>query len=157
MNFQDFMCREALIAELEATTARGVVEEIVDAMVRAGKVEPRRRKSLVDNLMEREKKASTGFGNGVAVPHVKHQAVTELVGGIGRSPAGVDFSALDRQPVHVFFLLVSPPDRPEDHLKAMENIFRSAQKEHWRRFLKEAESENTIWELLVEADEEVIV
>jgi len=88
---------------------------------------------------------------------VKHEAVAELVGSVARSQAGVDFSALDRQPVHLFFLLVSPPDKPAEHLKAMENIFRSAQKEHWRRFLKQAESADAIWELMVEADEEVIV
>ena len=91
------------------------------------------------------------------IAFVTIKGVKELVGSVARSTAGVDFQALDRQPVHVFFLLVSPPDKPAEHLKAMENIFRSAQKEHWRRFLKQAESVDSIWELMVEADEEAIV
>jgi len=157
MKFQEFVCQEALIADLKATTGRGVVEEMVDALIAAGKLPAKQRKAVVDALMARERKASTGFGNGVAIPHVKHEAVKELVGSAARSTAGVDFQALDRQPVHVFFLLVSPPDKPAEHLKAMENIFRSAQKEHWRRFLKQAESVDSIWELMVEADEEAIV
>ena len=157
MKFQEFVCREALIADIEATSAREVLEKMVDAMIKAGKLSSRQRKSVVDALMTRERKASTGFGNGVAIPHVKHPGVTELVGSLARSTGGVDFKALDREPVYVFFLLISPPDRPAEHLKAMENIFRSAQKEHWRRFLKQAESVDAVWELLVEADEEAIV
>jgi len=157
MKFQDFVCREALIADLKADGARAVLEEMVDALIGAGRIGESKRKSLVDILMAREKKASTGFGGAVAIPHVKHDSVKELVGTVARSRAGVDFAALDRQPVHVFFLLVSPPDRPAEHLKAMENIFRNAQKEHWRRFLRQAETANAIWELLVEADEQAIV
>lgn len=157
MRFQEFVCREALIADLRATEAREVLDEMVDALVAAGKLSSRQKKSVVDALMSREKKASTGFGNGVAIPHVKHKAVNELVGMVACSTRGVDFAALDREPVYVFFLLVSPPDKPAEHLKAMENIFRSAQKEHWRRFLKQADSVESIWELLVEADEEAIV
>jgi mannitol/fructose-specific phosphotransferase system IIA component (Ntr-type) len=157
MKFQDFVCQDALIADLKATTARAVMEEMVDALIKAGKLPEAKRKSVVDSLMAREKKASTGFGNGVAIPHVKHEAVGTLVGIVARSSNGVEFSALDRQPVHVFFLLVSPPNQPAEHLKAMENIFRNAQKEHWRRFLRQADTVDAIWELLVEADEQTIV
>lgn len=157
MKFQEFVCREALIANLKAGNTREVLEEMIEAMVAAGKLSSRQRKAVVDALMDREEKASTGFGNGVAIPHVKHSAAKELVGLVARSEKGVDFDALDREPVYVFFLLISPPARPAEHLKAMENIFRSAQKEHWRRFLKQAETVEAIWDLLVEADEEAIV
>jgi mannitol/fructose-specific phosphotransferase system IIA component (Ntr-type) len=157
MKFQEFVCRDALIADLKATDGRAVLEEMVAAMVAAGKLSSRQQKSVVDALMDREKKASTGFGNGVAIPHVKHAAAKGLIGLVARSQQGVDFAALDREPVYVFFLLISPPNRPAEHLKAMENIFRSAQKEHWRRFLTQAETVDAIWELLVEADEEAIV
>lgn len=157
MKFQEFVCREALISDLTATSGRDVLEEMVDAMIEAGKLDAGQKKGIITTLLAREKKASTGFGNGVAIPHAKHAGVKELVGSIARSSSGVDFAALDREPVHVFFLLVSPPDKPAEHLKAMENIFRSAQKEHWRRFLKQTESADGLWELLVEADEEAIV
>lgn len=157
MRFQEFVCRDALIADLSATEARGVLEEMVDALVDAGKLPKSQRDDVVASLLSREKKASTGFGNGVAIPHVKHEGVGELVGTVACSSQGVDFAALDREPVYVFFLLLSPPDKPAEHLKAMENIFRSAQKEHWRRFLKQADSVEALWELMVEADEEAIV
>lgn len=157
MKFQEFVCQEALIADLEGTGTRAVLEEMVVALVGAGKLSKSSKKSVLDSLVSRERKATTGFGNGVAIPHVKHKAVKELVGSVARSSQGVDFSALDGKAVYTFFLLISPPDKPAEHLKAMENIFRNAQKEHWRRFLRQADSVESVWELLIEADEEAIV
>jgi len=157
MKFQEFVCRDALVADLKGTSTRDVLEEMVTALVEAGRLDEKTKKSVLDSLLSREKKATTGFGNGVAIPHVKHAAAEQLIGSVARSGQGVDFSALDGEPVHLFFLLISPPDKPAEHLKAMENIFRNAQKEHWRRFLQQADSVDSIWELLVEADEEAIV
>ena len=157
MKFKDFVCQKALIADLQSTSAREVLEQMVDSLVVAGKLSKSNKKSVLGTLVAREKKATTGFGNGVAIPHVKHKAVKELVGSVACSSQGVDFSALDGDPVYTFFLLISPPDKPAEHLKAMENIFRNAQKEHWRRFLRQADSVESIWELLIEADEEAIV
>ncbi|NIA20999.1 MAG: PTS transporter subunit EIIA [Anaerolineaceae bacterium] len=157
MKFQEFVCRDALIADLQGAGAREVLEKMVDALVAAGKLAKSKKKSVLDSLVARERKATTGFGNGVAIPHVKHAAVKELIGTVARSSQGVDFSALDGEVVYTFFLLISPPDKPAEHLKAMENIFRNAQKEHWRRFLRQADSAESIWELLIEADEEAIV
>ena len=157
MKYQEFVCQEALIADLEGTATRAVLEEMVVALVAAGKLSKSSKKSVLDALVSRERKATTGFGNGVAIPHVKHKAVKELVGSVARSSQGVDFSALDGKVVYTFFLLISPPDKPAEHLKAMENIFRNAQKEHWRRFLRQADSVESVWELLIEADEEAIV
>lgn len=157
MKFQDFVCREALVANVTATESREVVEEMMNRLAAAGRVPKKSVAALVEAVMDREGKGSTGFGNGVAIPHVKQSEVKELVGCVGRSEGGIDFNALDSKPVHLFFLLVSPKDKPAEHLKAMEKIFRSAQKEHWRRFLKQTNTEDGIWELLIEADEEALV
>jgi len=154
MKFQEFVCREALIADLKSASAREVIEEMVAAMVAAGKVSSRQQKSVVDALMAREKKASTGFGNGVAIPHAKHESVRGVVGVVARSTAGVEFAALDSRPVHLLFLLVSHPDSPEDHLKAMEHVFRSIKNDNFRRFLLRASSREEIVDLLREVDEE---
>lgn len=157
MKFQDFVCRESLVANISATESREVVEEMMNRLAAAGRVPKKSVASLVEAVMQREQKGSTGFGNGVAIPHVKQAEVKNLVGCVGRSEEGIEFNALDSKPVHLFFLLISPKDKPAEHLKAMEKIFRSAQKEHWRRFLKQANTEEGIWELLIEADEEALV
>jgi len=93
------------------------------------------------------------MGKGVAVPHVKHKTVKDVVAAIGLSSAGIDFSALDKQPVYSVILLISPADEPDKHLQAMENIFRHLQYEKFRKFLRQCRSPAQIEDLLREADE----
>ena len=76
----------------------------------------------------------------MAVPHTKHPSVDRLVGTVAVSPDGVDFASLDGEVVHLFFLLVSPPDRPGDHLRALENISRQLRDDTFCRFLKQAKT-----------------
>ena len=72
---------------------------------------------------------------------------------IGRSSHGVDFAALDRAPVYTVVLLLSPTNASEDHLAAMERIFRYLQRENFRRFLRQADTHEAIMELIGEADD----
>jgi len=102
--------------------------------------------------MSREELGSTGIGRGVAVPHTKHGSVEELVGTVGVSRHGVDFESLDGEKVYVLFLLVSPLDRPGDHLRALENISRQLRDDRFCRFLKQAKTAEEIRQLLEEAD-----
>jgi PTS system fructose-specific IIA component/PTS system nitrogen regulatory IIA component len=88
----------------------------------------------------------------VAVPHTKHPSVQKLVGTVGVSSGGVDFNSLDGEKVQLFFLLVSPPERPGDHLRALENISRQLRDDTFCRFLKQSKSTDAIQELLQEAD-----
>ncbi|HWB19354.1 MAG TPA: PTS sugar transporter subunit IIA, partial [Phycisphaerales bacterium] len=97
-------------------------------------------------------RGSTGFGHGVAVPHVKHTSIKKMAVAVGVSRQGVDFNALDRQPVYSIFLLLSPDDKPEDHLDAMEVIFGNLSQESFRRFLRQAATQEDIVTLLEEAD-----
>ena len=84
--------------------------------------------------------------------HTKHASVQRLVGTVGVSVEGVDFESLDREKVQLFFLLVSPPDRPGDHLRALENITRQLRDDTLCRFLKQSKSAEDIQQLLEEAD-----
>ena len=152
MKFADFVCREAILAELAAVDKEGAIREMVQALCNAGKVEPSEFESIVKAILKREDLGSTGIGRGVAVPHTKHSSVERLVGAVAVSPAGVDFTSLDGEVVHLFFLLVSPLDRPGDHLRALENISRQLRDDTFCRFLKQAKSAADIQLLLDEAD-----
>jgi len=152
LKLTEVVANEAIIAELESTKRDDVIAEMIDALVQAGAADAQHRDALVAAVLEREYKGSTGFGRGVAVPHVKHAGVKTMTAAVGRSSAGVDFSALDRQPVYSVVLLLSPDTNPEDHLKAMEVIFKSLGNETFRRFLRQASSREEIVELLNEAD-----
>ena len=93
------------------------------------------------------------FGKVVAVPHVKHPKVKQMAGTIGRSEAGIDFAALDHQPVYSIVLLLSPENQPQQHLQAMNIIFTNLQADTFRRFLRQSETRQQIVELLDEADQ----
>ncbi len=152
MKLLDFVLPDALIPELASTERDDVITELVDAIVAAGGIPKKLRDELVKEIIGREKHGSTGFGKGVAVPHVKHDKIDKMVAAIGVSQKGVDFNALDKAPVYSIVLLVSPKDKPDEHLKAMENIFSNLQKDNFRRFLRQATTAEAIKDLLHEAD-----
>jgi nitrogen PTS system EIIA component len=155
MRLREFIQTGAIIVDLKADAARGAIDEMVAALVKTKSIVEADRKKVVDAILRREKKGTTGFGNGVAIPHAKHEGVDGVIGTVARSAAGIDFSALDGEPVHLFFLLLSNPETPEDHLKAMEHIFRSIKNDNLRRFMCQATSREELADLLREADEEL--
>jgi len=153
MKLSDIIVKEAVIADLEAKERDGVIKELVDKLVEAGKLSAKEAPEIIKSIVKRERQGSTGFGKGVAVPHVKHPGSKHLVATIGRSSGGVDFAALDRAPVYIIVLLLSPPDKPEEHLQAMETIFRHLQRDNFRKFLRQAQNVNQIVDLINEAEE----
>lgn len=152
MKFCDFVTTEAIQSDLTAGDKEGVIRELVGNLVKAGKINGDESDSIVEAILKREELGSTGIGRGIAVPHTKHPSVEQLTGTVGVSQNGVDFQSLDGEPVQLFFLLVSPPDRPGDHLRALENISRQLRDDMFCKFLKQSRTAEDIQTLLVEAD-----
>lgn len=152
MKFSDFVCPDAIRAELKAEDKEGVIRELTKALLDAGKIPEDQYESIVKAIMNREELGSTGIGRGVAVPHTKHPSVDRLVGTTGVSHEGVDFASLDGEKVQLFFLLISPPDRPGEHLRALESITRQLRDETFCKFLKQSSSSQEVRELLDECD-----
>ncbi len=157
MKFSDFITKDAIRAELKAETKEAVIQELVQALLDAGEIEADQQEDIVASIMKREELGSTGIGRGVAVPHTKHPSVQKLVGTVGVSESGVDFDSLDGERVQLFFLLISPPERPGDHLRALENISRQLRDETFCRFLKQSKTADDINQLLNEADDSQFV
>jgi len=156
MKFSDFVAVEAIRPNVAATTKEGVIREMTQSLVDAGRIAASELESIVKAIMKREDLGSTGIGRGVAVPHTKHPSVNRLIGTVAVSQQGVDFESLDGEPVQLFFLLVSPPDRPGDHLRALENISRQLRDDTFCKTLKEAAGPQDVWRLLEEADAQSI-
>ena len=108
MKFSDFVAVDAIRSDIESDTKQGVIREIAEALVEAGKIAPGELEGIVKAIMKREDLGSTGIGRGVAVPHTKHPSVDRLVGTVAISRKGIEFESLDGEPVQLFFLLVSP-------------------------------------------------
>ena len=154
MKLRDFVCFEATITELQASDRDGVIVELVSSLDKAGRIGNGKCQEITSEVIRREKEASTGLGKGVAVPHVKHKAVKDVIAAIGQSSAGIDFFALDKQPVYSVILLISPADEPDKHLKAMESIFKHLQQGRFRKFLRQCRTPEQLEDLLIEADED---
>lgn len=157
MKLGDIIHDKALVPQLQSEDRDGVIHELIDGLINAKIVDAAIRDELIKRITSREKKGSTGFGKGVAVPHVKHPDVKKLAATIGVSPRGVDFNALDKEPVYSVVLLLSPEDKPDEHLQAMENIFRNLQNDTFRRFLRQATTADDIMDLINEADNHQLV
>ncbi|MGI9497446.1 MAG: PTS sugar transporter subunit IIA [Mariniblastus sp.] len=152
MKFSDFVRTEAIRAELTSSDKEGVVRELVASLVESGQLGGDDQEAIVQAVLKREELGSTGIGRGIAVPHTKHPSVTQPVGTCGVSATGVDFQSLDGEQVHLFFMLISPPDQPSDHLKALEYVSKHLQDETFCRFLKQSRTSEDIQQILEEAD-----
>jgi PTS system fructose-specific IIA component/PTS system nitrogen regulatory IIA component len=157
MKFSDFVSSEAIRSHVEADSKEGVIREMARALVDAGKIAAADEESIIKAILKREDLGSTGIGRGVAVPHTKHPGVNRLVGTVAVSQEGIDFESLDGEPVQLFFLLVSPPDRPGDHLRALESISRQLRDDTFCKLLKAAKERTAIQQLLEEADAHGVV
>jgi len=153
MKFSDFINVTSIKADVAADDKPTAIRELVESLAQAGAIGEADVPGIVAAIMKREELGSTGIGRGVAVPHTKHASVERLVGTVGVSVEGVDFNSLDGDKVHLLFLLVSPPDRPGDHLRALENISRQLRDDTFCRFLKQARTPHDIQQLLEEADQ----
>jgi len=153
MKFSEFIVREAVTPKLEAEDRDGALRELVESLAKTGAISETLVDEIVKALVDREKTGSTGFGKGIAVPHVKSSKIKKMVGTMGRSENGIDFAALDNQRVYTIVLLLSPMNQPSQHLEAMSVIFTNLQDDTFRRFMRQSREQSAMLELLDEADQ----
>lgn len=152
MRMSEFVVRDAIIPALTATSKEAVIREMVESLRNTGQFRGADLEDLVRHIMKRELLGSTGIGRGVAIPHTKHPSVERCVGTVAVSPGGVAFESLDGEPAHVFVLLISPQDRPGDHLRALENVSRRLRDESFIKAVQQAKSKDEVWSVLEQAD-----
>ena len=160
MRLCNFIVRDAVIPALAAAspggrdpaTIRAVKEQVVREMVgalhaaghfRAGDVD-----EVVRAVLKREDLGTTGIGRHIAIPHSRHPAADRLIGTLALSRDGLPFDSLDGEPVYVFVLLVSPQDRPGDHLRALEAVVRTMRNDEFVRQLRACQTREEVWALL---------
>lgn len=150
MRILDFLPYEGIISSLKAGSKEEVLVELVEPVAA---LNPKLDKArLIKTLIERENLGSTGIGGGVAIPHGKFDGMSHLAGVFGRSVGGIDFSSMDNQPAHLFFLLVAPKNSAGDHLKALARISRLFKDPLLKDGLRQADSADEIFSILEEYD-----
>ena len=148
MKLSTIFSQDAFIAQLQADTRDGAIQELLECLGTTAEFSCQDHKQILQALIERETHGSTGFGKGVAVPHCQHQAVKKTFLAIGCSSTGLDFNALDNAPVYSVLLLLSPANDHDQHLQAMELIFSNLQRPSFRKALRQANNADDVLELI---------
>jgi len=140
-------CGEDLISfDLKGKTKNEIIEELVNLASRSKLVKDK--DEVLKAVLEREKLVTTGVGYGVAFPHAKTKAIKGIVIAFGRSKTGIDFDAMDKKPVHLFFLIAAPEDAIGAHLNVMARLSYLMKSEKNRDVLMKISNPRELLELL---------
>ena len=152
MKITEFLCKEALMSDLNATTKSEVIAEMVQSLIEAGVIEKKYKNKIIEVLMAREALGSTAIGQGIAIPHGKSDCTDTLVAALALSKKGVNFDSLDGELAHIFFLLVAPVDSAGPHLKALARVSRLLKDKFFRDSLKNSKTTKEMLELISRED-----
>ncbi len=152
MHLSSIIRPDAIIVPLSATKRDGAITELSQALVVAGACSSAQGSDAAKLALKREKRGSTGFGHGVAVPHARLPWEHAPIAAFGIASEGIDFKALDREPVRAVFLLLTPEGQPDAHVAAMESIFAAIGNASFRRFLHQAKDAAAVMDLVTELE-----
>lgn len=151
MKVSELLKPEFVIPELKGESKEEIINELMDLFKNDPRVEDIEK--VRSSVLDREKVMSTGVGKGFAIPHGKTNAVKEIVGAFGKIKDGIDYEALDGNPVHLVFLLVGKDNLISTHIKLLSRISRLMNKDDFRHRLTEANSSDEIVKLFTEEEE----
>jgi PTS system, fructose subfamily, IIA component len=152
MKVSELLKPEFIIPDLKGETKEEVINELINLFKNDPRVEDIERVRAA--VLDREKVMSTGVGKGFAIPHGKTNAVKEIVGAFGKAKKGIDYDALDGNPVQLIFLLVGKDNLISTHIKLLSRISRLMNKDDFRHRLTEANSADEIIKLFTEEEEQ---
>ncbi|HNQ89422.1 MAG TPA: PTS sugar transporter subunit IIA [Verrucomicrobiota bacterium] len=138
MTLGDILTPETIVPDLKATTRWEVIDELIDCLVQAGRIEAKHREAITAVVRKREHSMSTGIGFGIGIPHASTDLIHDVVGAFGRSLKGVDFDALDNQPVTLVMLFLVPQGQFQKHLHTLADIAKLMHRKEFRQALETA-------------------
>lgn len=132
---------------LRGETKEEIIEELLDLLMKSGKVLDRGK--ALESLLEREGRMSTGIQDGVAIPHAKTDAVSEMVACVGLKPEGMDFQSLDGKPSRIFIMTLSPTSGSGPHVRFLASVSRLLQDEAAREALLNSSAPKDLYDRMV--------
>ena len=148
MELGDILSKELIIPELRAKDRWEAIDELIDHLVANGKIAAEHREAIIAAVKKREKSMSTGIGFGIGIPHTSTDLIYEVVGALGRSKGGVQFDALDNQPVNLVMLFLVPQGHFQKHLHTLANIAKLLHKADFRQALETAPDEAAMVDII---------
>ena len=150
MNLGDILQREQIVTDLRASNRWEAIDELIDNLVVTGKIKQENRQSIAAVVKKRESSMSTGIGFGIGIPHASTDLIYEVVGALGRSKKGVNFDALDNQPVNLVMLFLVPQGQFQKHLHTLASIAKLLHKREFRQALEEALGADDMYQVIKE-------
>lgn len=150
MALLDLLEPKVIKIPLEGTNKTEVLQELVQVLVDAGRIEGGASDAILNALWDREAKGTTGLEDGIAVPHAKTASVDKMYLAMGVAPDGVDFQAMDGNPSKLFFLILAPPDQAGPHIEALSEIARLTRSKSFCRLLLGSRNAEEVLELFQE-------
>jgi mannitol/fructose-specific phosphotransferase system IIA component (Ntr-type) len=138
MNLGDILTTQQIVPELKAPNRWEAIDELIGTLVAAGKIAPENREAVTAVVKKREQSMSTGIGFGIGIPHASTEMIGEVVAAFGRSKGGVNFDALDNQPVHLVTLFLVPQGQFQKHLHTLAGIAKVLRRDDFLRALENA-------------------
>src|SRR5258708_25019055 len=138
MDLGDILGKENILPDMRATNRWEAIDELIENLVTTGKIKPESRDAISAVVKKRESSMSTGIGFGIGIPHASTDLIYEVVGALGRSRKGVNFDALDNQPVNLVMLFLVPQGQFQKHLHTLATIAKRLHKSEFRQALIDA-------------------
>jgi mannitol/fructose-specific phosphotransferase system IIA component (Ntr-type) len=148
MTLDQILSREQIVPDLRASNRWEAIDELIGTLVQSGKIKPEHREPISAVVKKRETSMSTGIGFGVGIPHASTDLIYEVVGAFGRSRTGVNFDALDNQPVSLVMLFLVPQGQFQKHLHTLANIAKLLHNKEFRQALESAPDAETIMKII---------
>ena len=153
MELADLLTKEQVVTELKATDRWEAIEELIELLVNDGHVKSEHSEAILSVVKKRENSMSTGIGFGIGIPHASTDLVDEVTGAFGRSKNGVNFDALDNQPVTLVMLFLVPQGQFQKHLHTLAKIAKVLHKKEFRKMLEDAEDAAEMYQIIRSSQE----
>ena len=148
MDLGDILSKAQILPDLRATNRWEAIDELINNLVATAKIRPEHQEAITAVVKKRESSMSTGIGFGIGIPHASTDLINEVVGALGRSQKGVNFDALDNQPVNLVMLFLVPQGQFQKHLHTLANIAKLLHKAEFRQALEQAPDADTMLQIV---------
>ena len=148
MDLADILSKEQIITDLQAANRWEAIDELINNLVATGKIKPESHDAISAVVKKRESSMSTGIGFGIGIPHASTDLIYEVVGALGRSKKGINFDALDNQPVNLVMLFLVPQGQFQKHLHTLANIAKLLHRAEFRQALEQAPNSEAMLQII---------
>ncbi|NLD95031.1 MAG: PTS sugar transporter subunit IIA [Fibrobacter sp.] len=154
MRVQDILQKNSILIELASTDKQEVLTQMARYMVSLHGIS--NGDSIAQKILERESDMSTGIGYGIAIPHGRISGIDKLYMIAGRSDKGIDFNAIDEEPVHLIFMMISPANTSTDHTNILSSLSRIMSYEDVRTKLLAADSADSFLDIIIKSENKYV-